>query len=381
MIKEKKHFKLYSILAISSLLILLAGAVFSHLSRKQYNFSIKNPGQPQGWGQRPGGAENFGGPPSTSLKQRWNGPVPNPPDTKITYYKGLWGANWFYPEGYTSLKFDSQKYKEWGVNIVMLQPGFEIDKNGEVRFPPDFPTYEDIDARIGELATKFYQANVHLGLTLIITYKEEFSNGREGEMWAGEPQPFPKEIVEKPGYFDKYKKVVEEMARIAEKYHIYMFSPVGEAEGILGMKVAPSLVYEMVPLVRKYYSGKLYYKGDLHLGQGDKMNFRGYDVLGIVMSPFDHNTTSRENVRKLFDSNMNRARGWAKRDNVPEVVLSEHGYMGNNQMEPADIIGLVLEEANKKLDGAFVTEPIPAVSGTKQGEQITWVIKKWFKNP
>ncbi len=367
--------KLYLILIALVLLVLVGAASFYFF----YFLPGRNgPRQFQGWGQRPGGAESHGGPPPTNQKPRWNGPIPNPPKDKITYYKGLWGSNWFYPEEHTGLKSDPAKYGQWGVNIVMLQPGFEINKNGEVRYPLDFPTYEDMDARIGELATKFYQTNVHLGLTLILTYKEEFSKGQQGEMWAGEPQPFPKAIVEKPGYFNKYKNVVRDMAKIAQKYHIYMFSPVGEAEGIFGMNVAPSLVQEMVPIVRQYYSGKLYYKGDLHLGQGDEMNFKGYDVLGMVTSPFDRNTTSLEGVRKLFDSNMDRALRWAKRDGVPEVVISEHGYLGNNQMDSPEIIGLALEEGSKKLNGVFLTEPMANVLKTTQGDQIVAEMKKWW---
>ncbi|MCL4366362.1 hypothetical protein M1437_04000 [Patescibacteria group bacterium] len=356
----------------------LVVSVVAFLGLSKFNGQRFGPPQNNpGWGQKPGGAQDFGGPPSTIQKQRWNGPIPNPPKNKITYYKGLWGAGWFYPEEFTGLKFDPQKYEKWGVNIVMLQPGFEINSNGDVRYPPDFPTYVDMDARIGELATKFYQANVHIGLTLILTYKKEFSNGGQGDMWAGEPQPFPKEIVEKPGYFDKFNKVVEDMAKIAEKYHVYMFAPMGEADGIFGMKVAPFLTQQMVPLVRKYYTGKLYYKGDLHNGEGDKMNFKGYDVLGFVIGPSDR-ITNTEDLRKFFDSSMDRAVAWAKRDNIPEVVVSEHGYIGNNQMASAENIGLALEEGNKKLNGVFLTEPIPDVFKTAQGDEIVEQMKKWF---
>lgn len=328
-----------------------------------------------GWGKRPGGAEDFGGPPSK--KPHWSGPIPEAPKGKITYYKGLWAGPWFYPDEYTGQKLELEKYGKWGVNIIMLQPGFEINREGEVRYPPDFPSFEDMDARIGELATKFYSANIYVGLTLILTYKEEFSKGQNGEQWGGEPQPFPKEIVEKPGYFNKFNKVVEDMAKIAEKYHIYMFSPLGEADGIFGMNVAPSLTQQMVPLVRKYYSGKLYYKGDLHNGEGDKMNFKGYDILGFVNGPSDR-FSNTEDLRKFFDSNMDRALGWSRRDGVPEVVISEHGNIGNNQMASAENFGVVLEEGHKKLNGVFLTEPIPAVFQTTQGDQIVEQMKKWF---
>ncbi len=357
------------------LVILLGIGFFIYLQQSRFLSSTGGPGRPQGWGQRPGGAQDFGGPPAA--KPRWNGSIPTPPKDKITYYKGLWAGPWFYPEEYTGVTLEPEKYKTWGVNILMIQPGFEINSRGEVRYPPDFPTYEDMDARIGELATKFYRANLHLGLTLILTYKADFSEGKNGEKWAGEPQPFPKDIVEKPGYLDKFNAVVGDMAKIAQKYHVEMFSPMGEPDGIFGMNVAPSWSQQVVPLVRKHYTGKLYYKGDLHNGQGDQMNFKGYDVLGFVTSSTQPVATTEE-LRKVFISNMDRALGWAKRDSVREVVISEHGYLGNNQMASPENFGIVLEEGSRRLNGVFLTEPMDSILNTTQGNQIVEQIKKWF---
>jgi len=372
-LNKTKHFRLYSILVVLGLITLFSVAYYFYFQQGRLRNYSSNTGQSQGWGQRPSGAQDFGGPPAT--KSRWNGPIPTSPKNIITYYKGLWAGPWFYPDEYTGQKLELDKYGKWGVNIINLQPGFEINRKGEVRYPPDFPTYEDMDARIGELTTKFYSANVHVALTMIVTYKEEFSRG--GEKWAGEPQPFPKEVVEKPGYLDKLSKVVEDMAKIAEKYHVYMFSPPGEADGIFGMNVAPAWTQKVVPLVKKHYTGKLYYKGDLHKGQGDQMNFKGYDVLGFVLSPTSQQDT-KEDLKKSFDVDMDRAIGWARRDQVPEVVISEHGYLGDNKMVSAENIGVVLEEGSKKLNGVFLSEPIPAVFQTTQGGQIVEQMKRWF---
>ncbi len=370
--KKLKLSKLHLAFIVLVLFVLLGLASFLYLQQRP-----QRPEQQPGWGQKPGGAENSGqsGP---SKKTRWSGPVPTPPQNKITYYKGLWAGPWFYPEEQTGQKLDLTRYGQWGVNIVMIGTGFEINKNGEVRYPPDFPTYEDLDARIGELVTKFYSVNVHVGITMGVTYKDKFSTGNE--KWAGVPQPFPKEVVEKPGYLDKLDKVIEDSAKIAEKYHLYMFSPPGEAEQIFGMKVAPAWVQHVAPLIKKHYTGKLYYKGALSQGEGDRMNFKGYDVLGFVTAPAD-TKASAEELRKLFDSNMDRARGWAKRDGVSEVVISEHGNRGdteNIQMESAQNFGIILEEGSKKLNGVFLTEPLSIVLKTPQGDQIVEQIKKWF---
>jgi len=367
---RKGSFRIFLLVAVLAI-VAIAFFIFPKFSGQ-----VNGPGQnQQGWGQRPGGAENFGGPPSQ--RPRWNGPIPNPPKNKIAYYKGLWAGPWFYPDENTGQTLDLSKYGKWGINIVMIGPGFEINKNGDVRYPPDFPSYEDVDARIGELTTKFYSVGVHVGLTMAVTYKDEFSTG--AEKWAGEPQPFPKEVVEKPGYFDKLSKLVEDMSKIAEKYHIYMFSPPGEAERIFGMSVAPAFIQQAAPLIKKHYTGKLYYKGDLHNGEGDRISFKGYDVLGFVTRPTNPKDTV-EQLRKSFDSDMDRAVAWAKRDGVPEMAISEHGGLKENKMESAENIGIVLEEGSKKINGVFITEPLAAVLKTSKGDQIVAQMKKWFLN-
>lgn len=331
--------------------------------------------QSQSWGQRPGGAENFGGPPSIIPKQRWNGPVPNPPNTKITYYKGLWAGQWFYPEKYSGQTPKPEEYKNWGVNIVNIQPGFEINSRGETRYPLDYPTYEDLDAWFGELATLFYKNGIHLAMTVMIHYKEKFVRGNE---WGGETAYIPKEKAQTPGYFKNYDTIVQDMAKIAQKYHFDLFSPMGEPENVfLDAKIASDWSQTILPKIKRYYKGKIYYKGDLHKGEGDRMNFKGYDVLGMVTTPTDPQA-SKEALGKFFDSDMDRVLGWAKRDEVPEVVISEHGFLGNNKMASAENIGVMLEEGNKKLNGVFLTEPFPSILKTSQGNQIVEQIKGWF---
>lgn len=342
------------------------------------NISQNKRSQPseRGWGQRPGGAENFG-PSQPPKRTRWSGSIPNPPKDKITFYKGFWAGNLFYPDENTGLKLDPEQYKSWGINIVNIAPGFEINSKGEVRYPPDFPTNEDIDARMGELATKLYQANIRLTMTLLVHYKEDFSQAEKGEKWAGEPVSLPKEIVEKPGYLDNFNKVVEDMAKIAQKYHIEMFAPMGEPENLFGVKAASVWNQEILPKIRKSYQGKIFYKGDLHKGEGDNLNFKGYDVLGIMPHPAPP-PTDLEELRKIIDFNMDKGLAWSKRDGVPQVVVAEHGFKEGNEMWPAEDIGIVLEEGNKKLNGVYLSYPMPAVLKTANGEQIVKEMQKWF---
>lgn len=361
-----KKTKLYFIAII---VVLLGITAFVYL-RQGPPFLPGGPGPSQEWGQRLGGAQDFGGPPPQ--KPRWNGPIPNPPKEKITFYKGLWAGNLFYPEERTGLVYDSKVYREWGVNILNIAPGFEINSKGEIRYPIDYPTYEDIDARIGELAEKYYKANIHLTMTVIVHYKENFIQGE----WAGAPIEIPKEIVGQKGYLDKFSKVVEDMAKIAQKYHIEMFAPMNEPENIFGVKVASFWNQEILLKVRKNYQGKIFYKGDLHKGEGEDLNFKGYDVLGIMPYPPDPLTIDA--LRKIIDSNMDKALVWAKRDGVPQVVVAELGFKGENEMWPAENIGIVLEEGRKKLNGVYLSNPMPAVLKTTNGEQIIGEMKRWF---
>lgn len=167
------------------------------------------------------------------------------------------------------------------------------------------------------------------------------------------------------------------MAKIAQKYHFEMFSPMGEPENIFGVKVASSWNQEILPQIRKSYKGKIFYKGDLHKGEGENLNFKGYDVLGIMPYPAEP-LTDIEALRKIIDSNMDRGLAWAKRDGVPQVVVAEHGFKGGNEMWPAENIGIALEEGSKKLNGVFLSDPLPAVLKTSNGEQIVEEMKRWF---
>ncbi len=375
-LKKIKPSRLHLILIVLGLLVLLA-VLFIYLQQGKSLFSKGGPSSSQGWGQKPGGAQDFGGPPQTTKKSRWDGPIPNPPKDKITFYKGLWAGTWFYPEQYSGVKPEPEKYKSWGVNIVNIQPGFEINSRGETRYPLDYPTYEDLDAWFGQLAELFYKNDIHLAMTVTIHYKEEFVRGVD---WGGETAYIPKEKAQSQGYFKNYDTIVTDMAKIAEKYHFDLFSPMGEPENVfLDAQIASDWNQQILPKIKKYYKGKVYYKGDLHKGEGDSMNFKGYDVLGIVTTPVSFNAPIEE-TRKIYGSDMERVLTWAKRDNVPTVVISEYGNLGNNQMESAPRIGVVLEEGSKKLNGVFLSEPFPSVLKTNQGKQIVEQMEKWFSS-
>ncbi len=351
-------------------ILVLAGILFILI--RQNRFPNLNQ---RGFGQRPGGAQDFGGPPQTAQKPRWNGPIPTPPKGTLSYYKGILGGTWIYPEEFSGVKPEPDDYLSWGVNIVTIGVGFEINSRGETRYPLDYPTYADLDARLGELSELFYKKGLRLGMIVQVHYKEEFVKGAQ---WGGETAYVPKEKAQTPGYFKNYDKNVVEMAKVAEKYHFYFFSPSGEPENVfMDAQMTSDWLQQILPQVKKYYHGKIYYKGDLHKGEGDIINFKGVDILGIVNTPVGPRT-SLEETRESYASDMERGLAWAKRDGVPEVVISEYGHLSDTQMETPERIGLILEEADKRLNGVFISEPVPAVRNTLQGKQIYAQMKKWF---
>lgn len=374
MVTPKKKLSKIAIPLVISLLVAGIGIYFFFLFLKP---GAANRGWPSDgtFGQRPGGAQDFGSQPQTTTRPRWNGPIPQPPKEKITYYQGLWAGTWFYPEQYSGQKPKPEEYKSWGVNIVNIQPGFEINSRGETRYPLDYPTYKDLDAWFGQLAEMFYKNGIHLGMTVMIHYKETFVRGVD---WGGETAYVPKEKIQTPGYLKNYDTIVAEMAKIAQKYHFYFFSPMGEPENVfLDARLASDWSQQILPKIKKIYKGKIYYKGDLHKGEGNTMNFKGYDILGMVTSPVRPGAAAEE-YRAIVNSSIDRVLPWAKRDGVKEVVISEHGNSGDNKMDTAANIGYTLETANNRLNGMFLTEPFPAVLKTNQGNQIVEQMKKWF---
>ena len=142
-------------------------------------------------------------------------------------------------------------------------------------------------------------------------------------------------------------------------------------------KLASDWSQQILPKVKRYYKGKVYYKGDLHKGEGESMNFKGYDVLGIMPHPAEL-AFNFPALQKKVISNIDKGLAWAKRDGVPEIVVAEHGYAGEAKMWPAENFNILLEESDRRLNGIFLSDPFPNILKTKQGEEIVDVMKKWF---
>jgi len=367
-----KEFKLSKLHLIVIILGFLGIITFIYLKQRQSPFPKGEPGQSQGWGQRPGGAQDFGGPTGTQAYKRWQGTIPKPPQGEVIIYKGFWSPPLI------SLRAESpfsnvDKVKEIGANIISFGPQFLVDKNGNIGYPWDFPTMEDLDSRMGELASIYYPKGIRFSLVLSTNYVEQITKEA-----GGPPQPFPRDLLAKKGFLDKYNKVVEEMAKIAQKYQVEMFSPLNEPDGNLGVEIAYQWNEEMLPRIKKYYKGKLYYKGDLHNGEGEKLSFKGYDVLGFMPSaPIND---SGVEFRRLVAKNIANAIKWAKRDEVPKIMVAEFGaWAGMNLTDQAALsrYKILFEEGKGKVNGFSVIDPPSDQPNFLKG-QILEELKLWY---
>ncbi len=334
---------------------------------------IRGPGQGnEKWGTRPGGAEEHGGPPQGSAYKRWSGPIPQPPKGEVAVYKGFWSAPVLYLRSESPFS-NVDKVKEMGANMVSFGPHFFVDKDGNIGFPWDFPTIEDLDARIGELTSIYYPKGIRIHLVLSTNYVETITKDA-----GGEPQPFPRELAAKKGYLDKYNKLVEEMVKIAQKYQVEYFSPLNEPDGTLGIETAYKWNEEILPRIRKYYQGKLCYKGDLHNGEGEDLNFKGYDMLGYMPSP--PTSDSGAEFRKLVAWTTANAIKWAKRDGVPKVMVAEFGAWKGMNLTENEVLAryqILFEEGQGKINGFAVIDPPPDQPDYMKGSVIN-EIKKWY---
>ncbi len=338
-----------------------------------------------GWGQRPGGAQDMGqGPvdrPRTATK--FSGVVPEAPKGQIEFYKGITMGTSFY-NYYEQYEFfeNPKKLKDLGVNIFGFMVEFELNAKGEIRYPVDFPTIKDIDNRIGEIAETIYGQNIRLWILVQVNYKEQFSKD-----WGGEPRPIPRDIYTKPGIFNEYDKAVIEVAKLAQKYQVEMFAPVNEPDGALGsngigsdqkiIDLTQAWTDKLLAKTRQVYKGKIAYKGDLHDGQGEKLSFKGYDILGLMPRPTPTPNYNADEFRAAVRSNIANARRWAARDGVPQVMIAEFSSVGQSvPLDQAQEEHKIMFEEARNLDGIFVNDPAP-FKGNYQAK-IRELIKNWY---
>lgn len=301
--------------------------------------------------------------------------VPEAPKERITAYKGFWMPCAFIEDSCQALN-DPKLIKATGANIIGIAPNIKINSRGEISsFPMDF-----IEKRISDYALRYYPEGIRIFISPTLDFTEDL-NSRSG----GEPRSLPEESAAKPGFMNKYNLVIEEMAKLAEKYHIEMFSPMNEPDMQLGMTISSSWAQDILPKIRKNYHGKVLWKAGMGDKVGTGVTFNGYDVLGLDFSaPGGPETASLASYKDMVKRITNQGLTWIKRDGVKEIIFSEFGAWGGaiKYSEDGKVIAhrIVFEEGQGKINGFIVLDPPPDLGDRSlKGSRTLNEISAWFK--
>jgi hypothetical protein len=300
--------------------------------------------------------------------------LPQPPSGEVSVYKGFWMPTaFYYPHDGQSMT-DEKLAKDVGANIVGLGPTVKINAKGEVKYAEPFSS-DNVEKQLAILAKKYYEAGIRIHLVVEVFYEEEFTQK------GGEPQPIPRAVATKQGFLDKYDLIVEDMAVLAEKYQVEMFSPMNEPDYKLGAETSSEWGQRILPIVRRNYNGKVVFKGSLSHDLDDAISFKGYDAIGFSSSPGGGGI---EGYEQEAVSAIQKILGWAQRDGVPEVIATEFGTWSEASRfdENTKITAhrIIFQQGKGKLKGFMVFDPPPDQGWSlKQSPELLEEIKAWFK--
>ncbi len=321
----------------------------------------------QDWGRRPGGAGQYS---LETLK-----PKVKPPSEKISVYKGFWLPCSFMDSSCQPMN-DTKILRATGVNIVGIAPNIRINDKGEINaFPLDY-----YDQRLNEITAQYYQAGIRVFMSPELDYTTDLNSRSQGE-----PRLIPKEIAATPGFMDKYDSLIEDLAKLAQKYQFEFFSPLNEADMKLGTTVASSWGQKILPKIKNNYKGKVLWKVGLGVGpQIQQIDFKGYDILGIdFTAPGGVETQSLSSFPTIVKGAVENAKKAAKRDAVPEVILAEVGVWGGalsfSEEGKVKVHQIIFEQGKNNVAGFIILDPPRDLGGwTIKNSESQEEIKLWF---
>jgi hypothetical protein len=298
--------------------------------------------------------------------------APAPP----ALYKGFWMPCMFLQSDCQPMNKPAS-LKEAGANTAGIAPNVKINAEGKAQL--DVPI-DVAEQRLAELAKQYYAENISLMISIETQYVQNFNEG----MQAGGPGAFPTGVADKAGYFDEYNAIVEKFAVMAEKYHVAIFSPMNEPDMKFGVAASSAWSQQVLPLVRKSYSGKILWKMGKPSSAGTSaIDFKGYDIIGLDMTPGGYGPEgSLSGYPALVSSTLSSAQGWAQRDGVAEVMFTEFGVWGGalswNEADKAAAHAAVFQAGKGKVTGFFVLDPPPDLDRPITGTESYDVAKEWF---
>ncbi|MCL4416655.1 MAG: hypothetical protein M1365_08185 [Actinobacteria bacterium] len=302
-------------------------------------------------------------------------PPVDAPKGEVSTYKGFWMPCSFMNDGCQPMN-NTELLKEMNVNIIGIAPKIVINSKGEINYFP----MEFMEKRLSQIVNKYHSEEIRVFISPELGFSESLDLG------GGEPKPIPREAASTPGFLDKYDILLADLAKLAEKYHVEIFSPMNEPDMKLGNGVVSAWAQNILPVIKSNYTGKTLWKVGRGDNAGNEITFKGYDILGIDFTAHggDENQSLADfpsTARGIIDG----ALAWAKRDGIETVFLTEVGVWGGtikfSDQGKAMIHRIIFQEGQGKVRGFVILDPPPdqgwSIKNTKSMDEIkTWFTEK-----
>lgn len=177
----------------------------------------------------------------------------------------------------------------------------------------------------------------------------------------GKPhQPIPEHLVHSDSFKEKLEKIMIDNAKLAQELGIEAYTPMIEAELILGINESSEFMDKVAEKIKKVYSGKLVwwgaFKGDTEPA-ANMINFSSYDIICFTYSPYLEDLglsreEQRERIEKTFEFMANISNKWNKSLMICELALGERGKENITYVE--FFLDSVFAEASERIDGIFI---------------------------
>ena len=253
----------------------------------------------------------------------------SPPETEVEIYKGAWFSN-VLPSAFAEMK-------DMGMNTVFFQ------------------------GSPGGLTVALIQTAHRNGLKVALTF--------------GIVELQPKKSTDLD--LEDLNSQIVELAKQAEKYGVEFFAPLNEADTVFEEDTG-RWAQEILPRIKEVYHGEVIWKGADILD----IDLSGYDYIGFTISPSRESTL--EEYSQFVDGMLDRALGFAERDNLKGVMFTEIAtfwWMRMEKIKPGyseeEVIRaheIILERGKDKAVGFFYFDEVPGVFGNWEKE-----ISRWYK--
>jgi len=284
------------------------------------------------------------------------------PRKELSLYLGFWMPTPYFP-GTQSLE-KREDIVALGANTVAFAVEIPYFEDGSI----DEEAMEDSKKEARRLIRYYKEAGLAVALSPEPLLQE----------FEGEPQPLQASIRER--FLQEYTPYAVELAQIAEEENAEIFSPMNEPDYKLGFEIASSWGQEILPKIRKVFTGKVMWKG-LTIDDREKIekvDFSGYDSIGFTSFPWGGIKNYKSNLKLFLDSLQRKA----AEDGVKDLFAAEFGTyepVGLLKQDEVNSIQYVFEEGKGKLQGFLVFDPPEGFGTPIKGTTLGNVVKEEFE--